>query len=634
MGKYEQLARDIVKEVGGKENIGSLTHCITRLRFRLKDESKANDDVLKHMEGVVTVMKSGGQYQVVIGNHVPAVYADVCEVAGLSSDASSSEESDAPKGFFNKLMDIISGCFQPVLGPMCAAGIIKGLNALLLFLIGSHYQETGTYAILNAIGDSVFYFMPIVLGWSAAKKFNVHPVTGILIGATLCYSAIQKDALASGGASLGTIPVVGDYFTTFMGIPFVAVNYTSSVVPVLVIIAFAGKVQKIAKRYVPEILQSFFVPFFVLLISLPIGLLVIGPIITLLTNLLSEGFTMIYNFSPLLMGAMVGFFWQILVIFGLHWALIPIMIININSIGYDVAVVGYFTASFAQTAVIAAMYFKLKDEKLKSLCPPAVISGIVGVTEPAIYGLSLPKKMPFIYSCIGGAIGGLIVGIFDVKKYLSGGLGIFGFVNYISPNGDASGMYAMIAACVVAMVVGFVLTYFFWSDKAGEVIEDMKEGSQNQIKMEKDVIVSPMDGKIIRLEKLKDDAFSQGVLGKGIGILPTDGKVYAPVDGTVTTLFPTLHAIGITGDSGVEVLIHIGLDTVSLEGKGFKAYIQQGDKVTKGQHLLDVDFKVIEDAGLLTETPVIITNSADLLDVIETDKESVKAKEELITVLF
>lgn len=632
MGKYEQLAKDIVKEVGGKENIGSLTHCITRLRFRLKDESIANDDVLKHMDGVVTVMKSGGQYQVVIGNHVPAVYADVCEVAGLSGDASSSEESNAPKGFFNKLIDVVSGCFQPILGPMSAAGIIKGLNALLLFLIGSHYQETGTYAILNAIGDSVFYFMPILLGWTAAKKFNVHPVTGMIIGASLCYPTIQKTALAGAGEALGTLPLLGDYFSKFAGIPFVAGDYTTSVIPVLLIVAFAGKIQKVAKRFVPEMLQAFFVPFFVLLISLPIGFLAIGPIVSLLTNLLSNGFTVLYEFSPIITGVVIGAFWQVFVIFGLHWAIIPLAMINLTTLGYDTILVGCFGCTFAQTAVVAAMYFKLKDPTQKALAIPAIISGVCGVTEPAIYGFTLPKKLPFIYSCIGGAISGGLFTLLNGKGFIMGGLGIFGVVNYISPDGDASGMYASFACIAVAMIVSFLLTYFFWKDDAK--VEDAKAKSQDQIKIEKDIVIAPMDGKVIRLEKLKDDAFSQGVLGKGIGILPTDGKVYAPVNGTVTTLFPTLHAIGITGDSGVEVLIHIGLDTVSLQGKGFKAHIQQGDRVTKGQHLLDVDFKVIEDAGLLTETPVIITNSADLLDVIETDKEFVKAKEELITVLF
>lgn len=631
MRKYEQLAKDIVKNIGGVENINGLTHCITRLRFKLKDESKANDDVLKNMDGVVTVMHSAGQYQVVIGNHVPNVYAEVCTVAGIAQDGDSSNTEEAPKGIFNKLIDIISGCFQPVLGPMCAAGIIKGLNAFLVFILGASFSASGTYAVLNAIGDSVFYFMPIVLGYSAAKKFNVNPITGIIMGAALCYPTIQKDTLAAAGEVLGTLPLVGDYFTSFIGIPFVAGNYTSTVVPILVIMAFAGQVQKFSKKLVPEMLQGFFVPFFVLLLSLPVGLLIIGPVITILTNLLTDAFAAVYAFNPIVMGIVVGFFWQVLVIFGLHWALIPMMIINVTTIGFDTAVQGMFGASFAQTAVVAAMFFKLNDKKLKALCPPAIVSGICGVTEPAIYGITLPKKTPFIFSMIGGAAGGAVMGALNVKMYTSGGLGIFGIVNYISPAGEASGMYASIAAIAVSVIVAFLLTFFFWKD---DTSVKETEKTVDKIKMAKDVVSAPMNGKIISLAELKDDAFAQGALGKGVGIIPTDGKIVAPCDGTVTTLFPTLHAIGITADSGVEVLIHIGIDTVQMEGKGFHAHIKQGDKITRGQHLLDVDLKAIEAAGFSTQTPVIITNSADLLDIIETDKKEVKALDEMITVLF
>lgn len=628
MGKYEQLAKNIVKEVGGKENIGSLTHCVTRLRFRLKDESKANDDVLKNMDGVVTVMKSAGQYQVVIGNHVPAVYADVCEIAGLGGD-SASEESVAPQGIFNRLIDIISGCFQPILGPMCAAGIIKGLNALVLFILGSTYESTGTYLLLNAIGDAVFYFMPILLGWSAAKKFNVNPVTGMLIGAALCYPTIQNSTLASSSEVLGSLPLLGDYYTNFLGIPFISGDYTSSVVPVLLIVAFAGKVQKVAKKYVPEMLQAFFVPFFVLLISLPVGFLIIGPIVTLLTNLLSNGFTALYNFSPVLTGFIVGAVWQVFVIFGLHWALVALAMINLSALGYDTILVGAFGCTFAQTAVVAAMYFKLNDPKQKALTVPSIISGICGVTEPAIYGFTLPKKLPFIFSCIGGALGGGVFTLLNGKSYIMGGLGIFGVVNYISSEGDASGMYGSFVCIIVSMVSAFLLTYFFWKDDTKE--EKVKN---KKVNMEKDIVCSPIEGNIIPMAQLKDDAFSQGILGKGIGILPTNGKVVSPITGTITTLFPTLHAIGITGDSGVEVLIHIGLDTVSLNGKGFTAHVKQGDKVIKGQHLLDVDLKVIEEAGLSSETPIIITNSNDMLDIIETQQKQVHVNDELLTVLF
>lgn len=631
MGKYEQLAKDIIKNIGGKENINGLTHCITRLRFKLKDESIANDEVLKNMEGVVTVMHSAGQYQVVIGNHVPNVYADVCEVAGINGDAVS-EREEAPKGIFNKLIDIVSGCFQPVLGPMCAAGIIKGLNALLVFLLKDAYSTSGTYMVLNAIGDAVFYFMPVILGYTAAKKFKVNPIVGLLIGAALCYPTIQLSTLQSAGEAMGTLPVVGSYYTTFIGIPFVAGNYTSSVVPVLVIVALAAQVQKLGKKIVPEMLQSFGVPFLVLLISLPIGLLIIGPIVSTLTDLLSQGFSNLYAFSPVLTGGLVGFFWQCLVIFGLHWALIPIAMVNLMGMGYDTILVGSFGCSFAQTAVIMGMYFKLKDKKRKGLAIPAIVSGMCGVTEPAIYGFTLPEKKPFIFSMIGGAAGGIVFSLLGAKAYTMGGLGVFGVVNYISPAGDASGMYASFACIAVSMVVGFLLTFFFWKDTSVENVAAV--ASKSVTKLSKEIIMTPMEGKVKPLAEVKDAAFAQGALGKGIAIEPANGNVVAPFDGTVMTLFPTKHAIGLVSDTGCEVLIHIGLDTVQLEGKHFDAHVKQGDKVVKGQLLVTFDKAAIEQAGYSVETPVIITNTSDYLDIVETQNAGVGPNDDLITILL
>lgn len=631
MGKYEQLAKKIIQNVGGKENINGLTHCITRLRFKLKDESKANDDVLKNMEGVVTVMHSAGQYQVVIGNHVPMVYADVCEIAGISGDA---DTGDAPTGLFNKLIDIISGCFQPFLGPLCASGIIKGLNALLTFLFGAEYSASGTYMILNAIGDAVFYFMPVVIGYTASKKFKLNPVTGMIIGAALCYPTIQKDTLAAAGQAIGSIPFLGDYYTTFLNLPFVAGNYTTSVVPVILVAALAGKLQKLGKKFIPEMLQNFFVPLFVLIVSLPVGLLVIGPVVSLLTTLLTDGFTALYAFSPILTGAVVGFFWQALVIFGLHWALVPIAMINLTSVGFDTILVGQFGCSFAQTAAIVAMYFKIKDAKRKALAVPAIVSGVCGVTEPAIYGFSLPEKKPFVFSMVGGAVGGAVFAMMGGKSYTMGGLGIFGVVNYISPDGDASGMYASFVCIAVSMVIGFILTYLFWKDSTPTESVSQQPSQKNALKVERDSVMAPLSGTVIPMNELKDDAFSQGVLGKGVGIEPTDGKVLSPVDGTVTTLFPTLHAIGLTADSGIELLIHIGLDTVQMGGKGFTAHIKEGDRVKKGQHIMDVDLNAVKAAGFSTQTPVIVTNSSDLLDIIPLDNKTVQAGNELITVLF
>ena len=633
MGKYEQLAKDIVKNVGGQENILSLTHCITRLRFQLKDESKANDAVLKNMEGVVTIMKSGGQYQVVIGNHVPKVFEDVCTVANINAEVVS---GDAPKGIFNKIIDIISGCFQPFLGVLCAGGMIKGLNALLIFL-NVYTNTSGVYVTLNAIGDSVFTFMPVLIGYTASKKFKLNPMIGLVIGMSLCYPNIQLNALKAGEVLGVLFPgtfMESSYYLNFFGIPLVANNYTSSVVPALIIVAFAAQVQKVGKKFIPEMLQNFFVPFFVLLIALPVGFLVIGPIITILTNILMAGFTSIYEFSPILMGVMVGFFWQVLVIFGLHWSIIPINLIMLTSMGYSNVMIGSFGCSFAQTAVIIAMFFKLKDKKLKQLCIPAIASGICGVTEPAIYGISLPKKKPFVFSMIGGACGGATMALMGARQFTSGGLGIFGVVNYIdNANSDASGMVAAFATIAVAMSVGFLLTYFFWKDDT--VVEETSiDSDTNKVSVARDVIVSPIKGNVIPLTSIKDDAFAQGALGKGMAIQPSEGIVYAPVNGTVTTLFPTLHAIGITSDNGIEVLIHIGMDTVQLEGKYFKALIKQGDHVTCGQEMIHFDMKAIQAEGFCLDTPVVITNTNDFLDIVEVGQGHVTPKSDLITVLF
>ena len=626
MSKYENLAKEILENVGGKENINSLTHCVTRLRFRLKDESKANDEALKNNPGVVTVMKSAGQYQVVIGNHVPLVYGDVCELAGISNGTQQVEE--APQGLFNKLIDIISGCFQPILGPLCAAGIIKGLNALLVFILGSSFSNSGTYMILNAIGDSIFNFLPIILGYTAAKKFNVNVVVGMIIGATLCYPTIQTDTLSAAGKAIGTLPFIGSYYTKFIGIPFVSGNYTSTVVPVICIVALAAQIQKIAKKFVPEMLQNFFVPFFVLIISLPIGLLVIGPVVSLLTTVLSNMFAGLYAFSPIVTAFVIGALWQCLVIFGLHWALVPMAMVNIGNLGYDTILPGMLGTTFAATGVLAAMYLKLKDENKKALAIPGVISAFCGVTEPAIYGFLLPEKTPFVFSCIGGAVGGAIMGTVAVKQYVIGGLGIFSVVNFISPKGNATGMIVSLIAGAVSLVVGFVLTMIFYKTN------DQQVENKEVTKLEEEIILAPIKGEVKPIEESSDAAFASGALGKGVVILPEEGKVYAPVTGTVTVLFPSLHAIGITSDAGVELLIHIGINTVQLNGEGFTAHIKQGDQIKQGQLLVEFAMNKIKEAGYSLETPVLVTNYADLKEVKNTSASSVQLQETLIEVKY
>lgn len=635
MEKYRQLAQDILDNVGGKENITSLSHCITRLRFQLKDETKANSEVLKNMEGIVTVMKSGGQYQVVIGNHVPDVYETVLEVGNINGENTNSEvKKGKRKNPFDAFIDVISGIFQPILGVLTAAGMIKGFNALFI-AFGWYGDTSGVYIILNTIGDAMFMYLPIMLGYTASKKFGVKPFVGLAIGAALCYPAIQLSTISANFEPLytlfeGTI-FASPVFIDFLGIPVISMDYTSSVVPVILIVYFASKCQNFFNKLVPDVLKNFFVPMLTLLFALTLGFIVIGPIATYGANLVAEGIIALRDFSPLIAGGIIGFFWQILVIFGLHWGLIPVYINNIVTNGFDNVMMPFFATTFAQTAVVIAILIKTKNIKLKSLCIPAAISGFFGITEPAIYGITLPLKKPFIISCIAGGVAGAFYGFMNLREFIIGGMGIFEFPAMINPDGTMDNVIVAVVGVVIAMVIGFVLTMLTFKDEAN--VEN-KELDQSNKLMKKDMVLAPMKGKVLPLVEVKDDAFAQGALGKGVAIDPLDGVVVSPVSGVVTTLFPTLHAIGLTSDSGVEVLIHIGLDTVQLQGKHFSAKVAQGDVVSQGQSLIEFDKKAIEADGYSLVTPIIITNSSSLLDVIETTQSDIRRGDDLITILF
>ena len=619
--KYEKLAKDIIENVGGKGNINSLTHCVTRLRFKLKDENKANTDVLKSMDGVVTVVKSGGQYQVVIGNHVPDVYADVVKVAGLATE--SSEESEEKMKPFDRFIDIISGVFQPVLGVLCATGMIKGLNAILI-ATGLLAETDSTYIILNSIGDCLFNFFPIFLGFTAAKKFKLNQFTGMAIGAAMVYPSIT--ALA------GTT-------VTFLGIPVVmpSSSYQSTVIPIILAIFLASKVEKLFKKIVPDVIKTFIVPFLTLLLVVPVTFMAIGPVATIASNWLGDITLAVYNFSPVLAGLFIGGFWQVFVMFGLHWGLVPLAMNNLAVLGYDPILAASIAVCFAQTGVVMAIAAKTKNKKLKSLCIPSIISGFFGVTEPAIYGITLPRKKPFILSCIGGAVTGGILGIFGSKIFMVGGMGIFAIPTFIGPSGIDKSFLGIIVASIAGLIVGFLLMYFTKlspEDMTDGKVEKVENKDNKDALVKQEVIVSPIKGDVLPLSEVKDEVFSQGLLGKGVAIEPKEGKVVAPVDGTLTTLFPTHHALGITSDKGAEILIHVGMDTVQLEGKCFTPKVKQGERVKAGQVLLEFDIKGIKEAGYHVTTPVIVSNSDNYLDIIGTDKKDINTEEDLLTVMI
>ncbi len=632
--KYEQLAKDIIANVGGKENVSSVVHCITRLRFKLKDESKANTEVLKNMDDVVTVMKSGGQYQVVIGNHVPDVYKAVTTVGGFQGQSQVKEEEEGPKGsLFSRFIDMISSIFTPVLGVLAATGMIKGFNALFISL-GWMENTSGTYHILNAIGDSLFYFFPIFLGYTAIKKFNGTPFIGMAIGAALVYPTLST---LTAGEPLYTL-FAGTMFEspiyiTFLGIPVILMSYSSSVIPIIIATYFAARVEKWLKTVIPDVIKAFIVPLLTLLIVVPITFMVIGPIATWAGNLLGQGTLAIYNLSPIIAGIFLGGLWQVFVIFGLHWGLVPIAINNVTTLGYDPVLALIFAASFAQIGAVLAIMIKTKNQKLKTLSIPAFISGIFGVTEPAIYGITLPSKKPFIISCIGGAAGGAVLGLAGSKLFMIGGLGIFGIPAYIGAEGIDFAFWGSIISIVVGFISAFVLTLLFGGINKEQKATTETTSAINEVaatKVQNEEVVSPLNGEVVALSDVKDAAFSSGALGFGVAIEPSEGKLVAPVAGTVSALFPTKHAIGITTDSGADLLIHIGMDTVQLEGKFFTAHVSQGDYVKPGQLLIEFDMEQIKEAGKPLTTPIVVTNHKEF-DLQLVDSKQVKIGAPLFT---
>jgi PTS system beta-glucosides-specific IIC component len=481
--------------------------------------------------------------------------------------------------------------------------------------------EGGTYNILYSLGDAAFYFLPVILGYTSAKRFKLPEMEGIIIGLTMVYPYM----ISGSGYDISNI----------FGIPVVAPStgdYTSTVLPVICAVAFAAWFEKLYKKYIPDTIKLFAVPLITTVVTVCLTFWIIGPVTSVVSNFIGVIFNAINDFSPILMGLVVGFFWQILVMFGLHWALVPIALLNMTT-GGDVILTGMLGTTFAQTGACIGIMIKSKDKKLKSLCPPAIISGLAGVTEPAIYGITLPKKTPFFRTCGIAAVAGAVLCALGLKDYQMAGMGVFSYTMFLNP--DEPGMTHMIIGIVVSMiciVAGIILELIFYKDAPAKKAED-KIPAASAASGKGGTVAAPITGKIIALSDVKDEAFSSGALGQGLAIEPSEGKVYSPVDGEISTFFPTGHAVGITSSNGVEILIHVGMDTVALDGKGFTPKKAQGDKVKKGELLLEFDMNVIKEAGYSTVTPVIITNSDDYADVVPAAPSDVTHGQDIITLL-
>ncbi|PAK98697.1 PTS beta-glucoside transporter subunit EIIBCA [Lactobacillus kefiranofaciens] len=641
---YDQLAKTIIQDVGGKDNVNSVIHCATRLRFKLKDEKKADDDALKDTDGVVTVVKAGGQYQVVIGNEVADVYDAVLKEGGFSGGGQVPDDygEDDNSSFVDKAVVLISGIFTDILAPLSAGGIIKGL-VVSVAAMGWLSKTSGAYQILYAIGDSIFYFLPIFLGVTSARRFHMNQFIGLAIGAVLTYPTMV--ALASSKTVLGTLfsgtPFASEIHTTFFGIPVVTMNYTSTVLPVIFTVWFASIIEHWAKKWIPTVVQMFLVPVVTMIIALPVAFIVIGPVMTWVGDAIGAVMQSVYNFSPIVAGLIVGALWQVLVIFGVHWGIVAVATADMSALGYDPILALTLMVCYAQVGVVLAIIKQTKDKKLKDTAIGAFFSGIFGVTEPAIYGVTLPRKTPFILSCIGGAISGAIIGGFHAVIYILPSMGFFAIPAFVNPKGGSmTPIIGVIIAGVVAFIVGFALQMLF-GKKSVDAEYNEKQSKKAEERAALNVtpqvattsLVSPEDGVAMPLSEVKDDVFSSGAMGKGIAIEPSTGILHAPADGKIIMTFKTGHAIGMKTNDGAEVLMHIGMDTVNLQGKGFKTLVKKDQAVKAGDELVKFNIDAIKKAGYSVTTPIVITNSKDYEDIKQIATGEVKAGQKVLSLI-
>lgn len=589
--KYDQLAKEIIESVGGEQNVSSLVHCATRLRFVLKDKAKADKLKLEKLEGVIAVKESGGQFQVVVGNTVPEVYQAIGKQTKLMEESTETSKTNEKGNIFGRAIDIISSIFTPLLGVMAGAGILKGLLAIATNAGWLIPTET-TYIILNATADSLFYFLPILLAVTSARKFGANQFVAMTVAGALIYPTIiqlKTDAVA----------------TTFFGIPVTMMSYTSTVIPIILAVWVMSYVEKFFNRHVHESVKNFVTPLIVLITIVPLTLIVFGPIGVTSGDLIAAFILKVLAFNPILAGAFIAGVWQVLVIFGIHWGVVPIFINNIATKGYDYIKPATAPAIFAQAGASFGVMLRSKNKKLKTLAGSTGITALFGITEPAVYGVTLRLKRPFIAAVISAAVGGGIVGHFGSVAVASGPPGLLTLPVFIGDSMTA--FYGLLIGVGVSFFLSMVLTYIL-----GFEDDPIEKEAEKNVRASTDMTIpSPVSGQIVSLEKVSDSVFASGAMGQGFAVVPTEGKVIAPVSGQVTAIFASKHAIGIRSENGMEILIHVGIDTVRLDGTHFELHVAQDQKIEPGDVLITFDIESIQAEGYDIITPVIFTNLSE-----------------------
>ncbi|MBO0472033.1 PTS glucose transporter subunit IIA [Enterococcus sp. DIV0242_7C1] len=603
---YQELADKIIDNVGGEKNISGLTHCATRLRFNLKEEKKAETETLKNIAGVMGVVSKGGQYQVIIGSDVGSVYKEILKkVPTLDGQQGTSVEKD-DRGAAAKVIDTITGIFTPILPAITAAGMLKAVLSLLV--VFNAIDKTGqTYIIIDFMADSAFYFLPILLAASSAQKFKTNMYLAMMVGGILLHPNFTGMVNAIKEAGEGSIHL--------FGLPVSAVSYGSSVIPIILSVWFMSYVEPFADKISPKVIKFFSKPLITIAIVGTISLVVIGPIGYLISDAISNGIKALEEFSPWLVPTIIGAFTPLFVATGTHYGLVPIGINNRMTTGYDTVIYpGMLASNLGQGAAALAVGFKSKESSVKQLASSAGLTGLFGITEPALYGVNLRYKTPLYAAMIGGGIGGLFMGIMRVKNFTGGSPGLLTLPSYIGDD-TLKHLYMACIGAAISIGISFVVSYILY--KEPKVEEQSEKDVVNEVQTDSTTnVVNPIKGEITQLSAVEDGMFSAEILGKGFAVKPIEGVVYAPFSGTVTAVFDSKHAIGLTSDSGVELLIHVGIDTVQLDGEGYKYFVEKDQKVTTGDKLLEFDLEKIKEKGYNIITPVVVTNTVDFGDVI------------------
>ncbi|MFT8838131.1 beta-glucoside-specific PTS transporter subunit IIABC [Liquorilactobacillus satsumensis] len=602
MSNEKSLGKKILSLIGGETNIQGISHCATRLRMLLKDNRIANKNkkAIENLTGVISVVENGGQFQVIIGPAVTNVYDQLLDGTNLTQETNQDNTKEKNShGLVSNFLDIVAGIFTPLLPLLAGSGVLRGI-VLLLTQVGWLSETSGTYHILTAASTAVFYFLPILLAFTSAEKFKVNKyVAAAIMGALIMPEFTQ----IMGNHGNGII-------THFLGIPIVTMTYTSTVIPAILSIWCLSYVEYYLKKIISENLQLLFVPLISLFIMVPLTAGIFGPFGVYLGEWISDGINFLMNANGWLAGAIVGGAWNIFVIFGLQWAVNPVMIQNISKLGYDFIVPLTAAANFGMAGATLGTFFRTKDSKMKAYSISALLSiFFAGITEPAIYGIGIKYKKPLIGAVTGGAIGGAFIGGLHAKAFAF----VFGGITTL-PAFIGKTFISYVIGLIICFVVAMIVTLLIGIDEAENTkVQTDQIGNTKQISDAS--ILQPLDGTVADIASANDPAFASGSMGSGTVIHPTSGDVYAPFDGTISMLFKTNHAIGITSDRGTEVLIHIGIDTVKLNGKYFSSKVKQGDVVKSGQLLIHFDLAALKKAGYDTSTFVIVTNSTEYKDV-------------------